>query len=111
MVFSVQEARNLAMKAELLILEQTRGTNYKRYGEVDNKTPSDKGKTPLAVFGFVEIVNVGEGKRKSVAVEGGKVIFMCLPKTITLMQSFSMLSVTDVERLATVQMNVLNIRQ
>ena len=46
MVFSVQEARNLAMKAKLLILEQTRGINYRRYGGVDNKAPSDKGKTP-----------------------------------------------------------------
>ena len=32
MVFSVQVARNLVMKAELLILEQTRSTNYRRYG-------------------------------------------------------------------------------
>ena len=44
MVFSVQEAINLAMKAELLILEQAHGTNYRRYGGVDNKVPSDKGK-------------------------------------------------------------------
>ena len=72
MVFSVQEARNLAMKAELLILEQIRGTNYRRYGGVDNKAPSDKGKTPLAMFETVETVNVGVGKGKSVVVEGGK---------------------------------------
>ena len=63
MVFSVKEARNLTMKAELLILEQTHRTNYKRYGGVDNKTPSDKGKTPLVLSESVE---------KSVAVEGGK---------------------------------------
>ena len=47
MVFSVQEARNLAMKAKLLILEQTRGTNYRGYGGVHNKAPSDKVKTPV----------------------------------------------------------------
>ena len=72
MVFSVQEARNLAMKAELLILEKTRGTNYRRYGGVDNKALSDKGKTPLAVSEIVETVVVGVGKGKSVAVEGGE---------------------------------------
>ena len=66
MVFSVQEARNLVMKAGLLILEQTCGTNYKRYGGVDNKAPSDKGKKPLAMFETVETVNVGVGKGKSV---------------------------------------------
>ena len=71
MVFNVQEARNLAMKAELLILEQTHGTNYKRYGGVDNKAPSDKGKTPLAMWEIVQTINVGVGKGKSVAVEGG----------------------------------------
>ena len=72
MVFSVQEAKNLAMKAKLLIMEQTRGTNYRRYGGVDNKAPSDKGKTPLAVFETVETDNVGVEKGKSVVVEGGK---------------------------------------
>ena len=35
MVFRVQEARNLTMKPELLILEQTHSTNYRRYGGVD----------------------------------------------------------------------------
>ena len=49
MVFSVREVRNLAMKDELLILEQTSITNYRRYGGVDNKAPSDKGKIPLVV--------------------------------------------------------------
>ena len=72
MVFSVQEARNFAMKAELLILEQTRSTNYRRHEEVDNKAPSDKGKTPLDVFEIVETANISIGKGKSVAVEGGK---------------------------------------
>ena len=72
MVFNVQEARNLAMKAELLILKQTRSTSYRRYGGVDNKAPSDKGKTPLAVSETMETINVGVGKGKSVAVEGGK---------------------------------------
>ena len=57
------------MKAELLILEQTRSTNYRRYGGVDNKTPSDNGKTPLVLSNTVETTNVGVGKRKSVAVE------------------------------------------
>ena len=68
-VFSVQEARNLAMKVELLILEQTCSTNYRSYGGVDNKAPSDKGKTPLVVSEIVETINVGIGKGKSVAVE------------------------------------------
>ena len=44
MVFSVQETINLVMKVELLILEQTHSTDYRRYGGVDNKAPSDKGK-------------------------------------------------------------------
>ena len=72
MIFSVQEARNLAMKAKLLILEQTRSTNYRRYGGVDNKAPSDKGKTPLVVSDTMETANVSVGKRKSVVVEEGK---------------------------------------
>ena len=72
MVFNVQKARNLAMKVKLLILEQTHGTNYRRYGGVDNKAPSEKGKTPLAMSKTVETVNVGVGKGKNVAVEGGK---------------------------------------
>ena len=72
MVFSVQEVRNLAMKAELLILEQTRSTNYRRYGGVDNKAPSDKGEIPLTVSDTVETANVGVGKGRSVAMEGGK---------------------------------------
>ena len=72
MVFSVQEARNLAMKAELLILEQTCSTIYRRYGGVNNKAPSDKGKTPLAMSETVESVNVGVGKGKSVVVEESK---------------------------------------
>ena len=41
MVFNLQEAINLSMKAELLIQEQTSSTNYNRYGGVDNKAPSD----------------------------------------------------------------------
>ena len=72
MVFNVQEARNLAMKAELLIQEQTRSTNYRRYGGVDNKAPSDKGKAPLAVSNTLENANVGVGRGKGAAVEGGK---------------------------------------
>ena len=60
MVFNVQEARNLAMKAKLLILEQTCGTNYRRYGGVYNKAPSDKGKTPLAMFETMETVKKGK---------------------------------------------------
>ena len=72
MIFNVQEARNLAMKAELLIMEQTHSTNYRRYGGVDNKALIDKGKTTLAMSEIVETVNVGVQKGKSVAVEGGK---------------------------------------
>ena len=72
MVFSVQEARNLSMKAELLIMEQTRRTNYRRYGRVDNKALSDKEKTPLVVFKTVKTINVRVGKGKSVAVEGSE---------------------------------------
>ena len=44
MLFNVQEVRNLAMKAKLLILEQTRRTNYRRYGGVDNKAQVTKEK-------------------------------------------------------------------
>ena len=62
MVSNVQEARNLAMKYWLLILEQTHSTNYRRYGGVDNKASSDKGKTPLVVSETVETINVGAGK-------------------------------------------------
>ena len=69
MVFNVQEARNLAMKAELLTMEQTRSTNYRGYGGVDNKAPSDKGITPLNVYETVKTVNVGVEKGKSVAME------------------------------------------
>ena len=60
------------MEAELLILKQTRSTNYRRYGGVDNKAPIDKGRTPLTESETVENVNVGVGKGKSVAMEGGK---------------------------------------
>ena len=60
------------MKVVLLILEQSRSTNYRRYGGIDNKAPSEKGKTPLIVSENMETVNVGVGKGKSVAVEGGK---------------------------------------
>ena len=52
------------MKDELLIMEQTCSTNYTRYGGVDNKAPSDKGKTPLVVSKTVETVNVGVGKKE-----------------------------------------------
>ena len=57
------------MKVELLILEQTCSTNYRRYGGVDNKAPSDNEKTPLVVSEIVETINVGIGKGKSVALE------------------------------------------
>ena len=59
MVFNVQEARNLAMKAKLLIYEQTCSTNYRRYGGVDNKALNNKGRTPLAVNNTMETTNVG----------------------------------------------------
>ena len=49
-----------------------RSINYRRYGGVDNKALSDKGKTPLAVSDIMETINVGVGKGKSVVVEGGK---------------------------------------
>ena len=75
-VFNMQEARNLAMKTELLILEQTHCTNCRRYGGIDNKAPSDKGKTPLDMSKTMETINVGVGKGKIAAVEGGKVIVM-----------------------------------
>ena len=72
MIFNVQEARNLAMKAELLIMEKTHSTNYRRYGGVDNKALIDKRKTTLAMSEIMETVNVGVQKGKSVAMEGGK---------------------------------------
>ena len=45
-VFSIQEVRNLAMKAKLLIQEQTWTANYRRYDRGDNKAAFDKGKAP-----------------------------------------------------------------
>ena len=69
-VFNVQDARNLAIKAKLLIMEQTHCTSCIRYGGVNNKALSDKGKTLLAVSDTVETANVGVRKGKSVAVEG-----------------------------------------
>ena len=60
------------------------------------------------MLNIVEMTNVGVGK-----VEQWKevrVILLCLQNKITLMQDLSVLSVTDVKRLATVPMNVLNIR-
>ena len=58
------------------------------------------------MLNIVETTYVGVGK-----VEQWKevrVILLCLQNKITLMQDLSVLSVTDVERLATVPMNVLN---
>ena len=60
------------MKAKLLIQEQTHSTNYRRYGGVDNKTPTDKGKIPLAMFDIVQTTNIDVGNGKRVVVEGGK---------------------------------------
>ena len=37
MVLSVQEARNLAFKDELIYQEKTQTKNYRRYGGGDNK--------------------------------------------------------------------------
>ena len=37
MVLSVQDARNLALKAEFMYQEKTQTKNYRRYGEGDNK--------------------------------------------------------------------------
>ena len=108
MVFNVQEARNLAIKAELLIQEQTRSTNYRRYGGVDTKALSDIKKTPLVVPNIVETANVGVGKRKSVVAERGKGNTSMPAKKTTLMQVLSLLSATDVESLATIPMNSLN---
>ena len=71
-VFKVQEARNWAIKAKLLIHEKIRSTNYRRHREVDNKTPSDMGKTPLAMPDIVETANVSVRKGKIVTMEGGK---------------------------------------
>ena len=57
------------MKAKLLIQKQTRSVNYKRYGGVDNRVPSDKGKAPLVVSNTAETANISAGKRKGVAME------------------------------------------
>lgn len=75
----MQEARNLVMKAELLIQEQIHSTNYKRYG-IDHNTPSNKGKTPLVMFNVVETTDVGVGKGRSTTMEGGKDIVSMLAK-------------------------------
>ena len=58
------------------------------------------------MLNIVETTYVGVGK-----VEQWKevrVILLCLQNKITLMQDLLVLSVTDVERLATVPLNVLN---
>ena len=45
MVLSVQEARNLALKVELMYQEKTQIENYRRYSGGDNKQiTSDRGK-------------------------------------------------------------------
>ena len=47
MVWSVQEAKNLALKAELMYQEKTRTENYMRYGGGDNKqVTTERGKQP-----------------------------------------------------------------
>ena len=60
MVFSVQKARNLAMKAELFIQEQTCSANFKRYGGGDNKAAYDMGKVPQT--SSMETTNAYVGK-------------------------------------------------
>ena len=108
-IFRVQEARNLAIKAKLLIHEQIRSTNYRRHREVDNKTPSDMGKTPLAMSNIVETANVGVRKGKIVTMEGGKGnTSIIAKKKLTLMKGLPILSATIVERFIIVPMNVLN---
>ena len=44
MVLSVQETRNLALKAKLMLSERARNENYYRYSENENKqTAFDRG--------------------------------------------------------------------
>ena len=62
MVFSVQKARNLAMRAESLIQEHTRITNYRRYDGGDDNAAFDKGKAPQT--SNVETTTTGVGKGK-----------------------------------------------
>lgn len=52
MVFSVQEAKNLAIKVELLVQEQT--SSYRGYWGVDDKAPDDKKKTSSCVCYYGE---------------------------------------------------------
>ncbi|XP_010263723.1 PREDICTED: uncharacterized protein LOC104601919 [Nelumbo nucifera] len=47
MILSVQEARNLALKAELMFQERTRADNYRRYSGSDNR-PAVVDKSKLA---------------------------------------------------------------
>ncbi|EEF31004.1 conserved hypothetical protein [Ricinus communis] len=68
----MQEARNLSMKVELLIQEQTHSTNYRRYGGIDNRTLSDKREAPFIVSNTMENTNVGVEKGKGEAIKGGK---------------------------------------
>ncbi|XP_010278719.1 PREDICTED: uncharacterized protein LOC104612828 [Nelumbo nucifera] len=49
MVLSVQETRNLALKAELMFQEKTRGDNYHRYSGSDRPTTVDKNKSAPGV--------------------------------------------------------------
>ena len=45
-VLSVQEARNLALKAELMLSERAHNNNYRRYSGNENKQAAfDKGKS------------------------------------------------------------------
>ena len=92
-------------------MEQTCSTNYRRYGGVDNKALSEKGKTLIVVSDIVETANVGVEKGKSVAMEEGKGNTYVPNKNNNLKQGLLVLSTTDVERLATVPMNVLSKRQ
>ena len=67
MVLSVQEVRNLSMKVDLLIQDQTCNANYIRYSRTDSKTTNDKGKVTQS--SNVEPTNIGVGKVKGIMVE------------------------------------------
>ena len=55
----MQEARNLALKAELLLTERPRNENYRRYSRVDNQPTTDKGKSMASSSNIVDVGGKG----------------------------------------------------
>ncbi|XP_019054141.1 PREDICTED: uncharacterized protein LOC104602430 [Nelumbo nucifera] len=68
MVLSVQEARNLALKAELIFQEKARSDNYRRYNGSDNRPATvDRNKSALVAQPSHPVNTANAGK----AITGG----------------------------------------